>query len=130
MPRRAAKPIAPVEFLFTAYICFRFPQATHSQLSKLIQGLMQRARGEHSDLMLNSRVEKTLRTYIQEMEMQYPQWMAGGNSSSSTTTTTTTTSTTENGRKRVRDDEEEDENRGPTTDEIAAVRSRADYLPV
>jgi hypothetical protein len=72
LPKRAAKSIAPIEFIFAGFICFRFSQANHAQLSQLIDGMMRRVRGEHSDLMLNTRVERTIRTYIREMETLHP----------------------------------------------------------
>ncbi|UZJ56423.1 hypothetical protein CBS101457_005743 [Exobasidium rhododendri] len=121
LPRRAAKPMAPIEFLFAAYICFVFPRANNEQLSKIIQGMMQRGRGEHSDLMLNTRVEKTLRTYIREMEAKYPAWLKEGTNTDAPSTDATTS-------KRAREVDSEDDEWQPRTDEIAAVRSRADYL--
>jgi hypothetical protein len=121
LPRRAAKSIAPIEFLFAAYSCFIFPHGSNGQLSKIISGMMQRARGEHSDLMMNTTVEKTLRNYVREMEILHPAWMKGGKPQF--------IALPESILKRPREADADEEEWHPRSEEIAAVRSRDDYLP-
>ena len=112
LPGRAAKSIAPIEFLFAAYLCFRFPLADHALLSQMIQGMMMRVRGEHSDLMINNKNERTIRTYIREMEAINSTSMAPAS------------------RKRPRGDgEDNDEEWMPApADRISAARARNDYM--
>lgn len=114
LPKRAPKPIAPIEFLFAGYICFRFALANNKQLSSLIEGLMRRARGEHTDLMINPKVEATLRSYVHEMESLHSFWMSGESSAGS--------------RKRQRELQDDGEEWVPTMDRISSVRDRSDYL--
>jgi hypothetical protein len=114
LPKRAPKAIAPIEFLFAGYICFRFPAANLQQLSRLIDGMMRRARGEHADLMINTRVESTIRNYVREMEKLNPFYMAD--------------SSNPGARKRAREMEADDEEYAPTFDLVDSIRSRADYI--
>lgn len=113
LPRRAPKAIAPIEFLFAGYICFRFSLATNKQLSELIQGLLQRARSEHIDVMINSKVESTLRNYIREMESLHPFWMSAETSAGS--------------RKRPRESDQDADEWVPTMDRISSIRDQSDY---
>ena len=118
LPRRAPKSIAPMEFVFAAYVCFRFPQANHAQLSQLIKGMQMRVRGEHSDVMVNAKNEKTLRNYVKEMEQLHPFWMASQGANGV------------NGRKRRREDgeEEDDAEWVPEGERVIGSRSQRDYL--
>lgn len=110
------KPMAPIEFLFATYMCFRFPQTTNQQMSELIKGMMVRVRGEHSDVFINTKVEKTLRNYINEMEHLHPFWLSAARNGDTA------------GRKRRRDGEnDDDEEWTPGTDRMAAMRLQSDY---
>lgn len=73
--------------------------------------MMRRVRGEHSDVMINTRVEATIRNYIREMEKLNPFYL--GDSST---------------RKRARGNEDDDDEYAPTYDRISSIRSRADFM--
>jgi hypothetical protein len=117
--KMGAKPIAPIEFLFAGYMCFRFPGANNEQLSRLIDGMMKRARSEHSDLMINTTVERTIRGYIREVEILHPFAMSAVGLN---------TLVTQGSRKRIREQQQDDEEWLPSQDQISNLRSREDYL--
>lgn len=75
---------------------------------------MRRVRGEHADLMINPRVEGTIRHYVKEMERLNPFYMADSSNSGA--------------RKRAREMEADDEEYAPSLDLVSSVRSRADYM--
>lgn len=83
MKGRAPKALAPIEFLFAGYVCFRFPQASNRQISEILHGMEARVRGEHADVSMNTRVERTVRNYIKDMEAQYPSLLSADRTSNS-----------------------------------------------
>ncbi|UZJ56424.1 hypothetical protein CBS101457_005744 [Exobasidium rhododendri] len=72
------RPLAPMEFLFTIYLCMRFPKASDSQLSSMFGELRAEVRREHKDVMINAKNEATIRDFILRLENQYPSLMASG----------------------------------------------------
>jgi hypothetical protein len=70
------RPLAPIEFLFTVFLCMRFPKATDSQLSDMFGELKQQVAAEHKDRMINTKVEATIRSYIRSLERRYPTLMS------------------------------------------------------
>jgi uncharacterized protein (DUF849 family) len=85
--------MAPMEFIFAAFLCYRFPGASNEQLAKLFAGMKERVREEHKDIMINSNNERTIRAYIREQERAHPSWLNDPNP-------------TMNGIRRQRDDDE------------------------
>jgi hypothetical protein len=100
-----------MEFIFAGYLCFKFSQTNHQQVSKLIDGMMRRVRGEHTDVMINTKCEVTIRNYVREMEKLNPFYLAD--------------STT---RKRPRVNDDEEEEWAPSYDRISSIRSRTDFM--
>ncbi|EST08206.1 protein of unknown function DUF262 [Kalmanozyma brasiliensis GHG001] len=58
------KPLAPAEFVYIAFMIFKFPDATISQLFRLVQGLKQEVRSQFKDVMFNNNVSTVMRRYI------------------------------------------------------------------
>ncbi|CBQ69531.1 conserved hypothetical protein [Sporisorium reilianum SRZ2] len=64
--RPVTKPLSPAEFVYIAFMIFKFPDATASQLFRLVQGLKQDVRSQFKDVLFNSNVAGVMRRYISQ----------------------------------------------------------------
>lgn len=64
--RPVTKPLSPAEFVYIAFMIFKFPDATVSQLFRLVQGLKQDVRSQFKDVLFNSNVAGVMRRYISQ----------------------------------------------------------------
>ncbi len=62
--RPVSKPLSPAEFVYIAFLIYKFPDATVSQLFRLVQGLKQEVRSKFKDVLFNSNVASVMRQYI------------------------------------------------------------------
>ncbi|CEH18164.1 Domain of unknown function DUF262 [Ceraceosorus bombacis] len=66
---RAAKPLAPVEFVFSAVMVWKFPDASLADLSYLVERMKQDVRKDFKDVMMNTRVTAFLRLWIDSADV-------------------------------------------------------------
>ncbi|SNX86811.1 uncharacterized protein MEPE_05520 [Melanopsichium pennsylvanicum] len=62
--RPLTKPLSPAEFVYIAFMIYKFPDATVSQLFRLVQGLKQGVRSQFKDVLFNTNVATVIRRYI------------------------------------------------------------------
>ncbi|KAJ9475693.1 DUF262 domain-containing protein [Pseudozyma hubeiensis] len=62
--RPVTKPLSPAEFVYIAFMIFKFPDATVSQLFRLVQGLKADVRSQFKDVLFNTNVASVMRRYI------------------------------------------------------------------
>lgn len=68
--RPVTKPLSPAEFVYIAFAIFKFPEATVSQLFRLVQGLKQDVRSQFKDVLFNTNVAGTMRRYINSARLE------------------------------------------------------------
>ncbi|KAJ1021148.1 hypothetical protein NDA16_003934 [Ustilago loliicola] len=59
-----SKPLSPAEFVYIAFLIFKFPNASVSQLYELVQGLKADVRSQFKDVLLNTNIASVMRRYI------------------------------------------------------------------
>ncbi|PWZ02025.1 hypothetical protein BCV70DRAFT_198306 [Testicularia cyperi] len=115
------KPIAPAEFVYIAFLIYRFPQATVGQLYNLVEGIKNDVRPQFRDVFMNTTVATALRRYIDNAQLPRGDGLAPVGTSPGSNA---------NGRKRARpsaaeeDDEEDDDDDLPHE----AVRRRSNQV--
>ena len=62
--RPLSKPLSPAEFVYIAFLIFKFPDASVSQLYRLVQGLKADVRSQFKDVLFNTNVASVMRRYI------------------------------------------------------------------
>ncbi|TKY88334.1 hypothetical protein EX895_002686 [Sporisorium graminicola] len=67
--RPVTKPLSPAEFVYIAFLIYQFPDATISQLFRLVQGLKQDVRSQFKDVLFNSNVAGVMRRYISQAKV-------------------------------------------------------------
>ena len=67
--RPITKPLSPAEFVYIALMIYKFPDATVSQLFRLVQGLKQDVRSQFKDVLFNSNVAGVMRRYISQARL-------------------------------------------------------------
>ncbi|PWN49428.1 hypothetical protein IE53DRAFT_145980 [Violaceomyces palustris] len=111
--REMKKPLAPIEFVYAAYLVWKFKEsATLSQLYQLIQGMKLAVRPQFKDVMFNTRTAEVIRSYIDTAPL--PPRLPEDNE----------TPTGKGKRKRRREVEDDDESYRPTPPRAAAHARR------
>ncbi|KAJ1018723.1 hypothetical protein NDA13_006410 [Ustilago tritici] len=62
--RAMSKPLSPAEFVYIAFLIFKFPNASVSQLYELVQGLKADVRSQFKDVLMNTNIASVMRRYI------------------------------------------------------------------
>lgn len=64
-----AKPLSPAEFVYVAFLIFKFPDATVAQLYDLVQGMKADVRSQFKDVLMNNNIANTMRRYINKAKL-------------------------------------------------------------